>query len=53
MTTSKLLQLRSQTAPAGIGSLTQRYEFYEINESGSNPGLDNFAAQKLLTRPCS
>lgn len=47
----KLLQLEEPNCAAGDGSLTQRYEFYEINESGSIQGLDNFAAQDLLTRP--
>jgi hypothetical protein len=31
------------------GGVTQRFEFYEINESGSARGLDNLAAQDLLT----
>lgn len=47
----KLLQLEEPDCDAGDGSLSQRYEFYEINESGSPLGLDNFAAQDLLSRP--
>ncbi len=47
----KLLQLEEPNCAAGDGSMSQRYEFYEINESGSVLGLDNFAAQDLLTRP--
>ncbi|MFN3582244.1 MAG: hypothetical protein ACK4VV_17440, partial [Pseudomonas sp.] len=45
----KLLQLIEPNCAAG--GLTERYEFYEINESGSPLGLDNLAAQDLLTRP--
>lgn len=47
--TFKLLQLEEPNCDAG--GLTQRYEFYEINESGSPQGLDNLPAQDLLTRP--
>jgi len=47
----KLLQLEEPNCAAGDGSLTQRNEFYEINESGSELGLDNFTTQDLLTRP--
>lgn len=32
------------------GGVTQRYEFYAINESGSAEGFDNLAAQDLLTK---
>lgn len=47
----KVLQMEEPNCAAGDGSLTQRNEFYEVNESGSVLGLDNFAAQDLLTRP--
>ncbi|MEH6566255.1 MAG: sulfatase-like hydrolase/transferase [Halopseudomonas sp.] len=45
----KLLQMEEPNCDAG--GLTQSYEFYEINESGSALGLDNLPAQDLLTRP--
>tara|TARA_R110002051_G_scaffold95821_2_gene165896 strand:- start:55641 stop:57830 length:2190 start_codon:yes stop_codon:yes gene_type:complete len=45
----KLLQLEEPNCDAG--GLTERFEFYAINESGSPLGLDNLAAQDLLTRP--
>lgn len=45
----KLLQLEEPNCDAG--GLTESFEFYEINESGSPLGLDNLDAQDLLTRP--
>ncbi|WP_223825403.1 sulfatase-like hydrolase/transferase [Halopseudomonas salina] len=47
----KVLQLEEPNCAAGDGSLTLRNQLYEINESGSLQGLDNFATQDLLTRP--
>lgn len=44
----KLLQLEEPNCDAG--GLTERFEFYKINESGSPLGLDNLDAQDLLTR---
>ena len=45
----KLVELEEPNCTAG--GLTQRKEFYAVDETSSLPKLDNLAAEDLLTRP--